>query len=175
MNGLVFSEGLQRPRSFDFNFNQGDNDMLNTVNSGDTIEYTNSGSAIASGAAVVFGNRIGIAEAAIAATSGTGALKMKGRYTLTKLTADDVHAGDSLFWDNGNSRLTLTGTGNTFAGYAAAAAGTSATTVDVILAPPGPKQLPLQAASTASTTGGIVADFNTFLVLLQTNGWMKNA
>ena len=56
-----------------------------------------------------------------------------GVWTLPKLTSDDVTAGAKLYWDNTNKRLTLTSSGNTLVGAATAAAGTSATTVSVLL------------------------------------------
>ena len=52
---------------------------------------------------------------------------------MPKLTSDDVTAGAKLYWDNTNKRLTLTSSGNTLVGAAIAAAGTSATTVSVLL------------------------------------------
>lgn len=51
----------------------------------------------------------------------------------TKLTADDVTAGSTLYFDAGNNRLTLTASTHKKAGVALAAAGTSATTCKLIL------------------------------------------
>jgi predicted RecA/RadA family phage recombinase len=44
-----------------------------------------------------------------------------------------VTQGAALYWDNTNSRLTTTASGNTYAGYAFAAAGNGVTTVNIKL------------------------------------------
>lgn len=99
------------------------------VMSGDVIDYP-AGSAVASGAVVLFGVRIGVALAAIAA-GASGALAVKGIFTIAKLSTDVVAIGALLYWDNGNSRLTTTSAGNTLAGYATKAAGNGVTTVEI--------------------------------------------
>jgi len=101
--------------------------MKNFVQIGDVLDYT-PGSAVASGAVVVMGVRIGIAVADIAANA-TGAVRVKGVVELAKLGTDTPAQGALLYWDAANSRLTTTASGNTLAGYAAKAAGNGATTV----------------------------------------------
>lgn len=44
-------------------------------------------------------------------------------------TTDDVAQGDALYWDNGNSELTLTAAGNLLVGAAVEASGTSSSVV----------------------------------------------
>lgn len=90
------------------------------------------GSAVASGAVVLMGATIGVALAAIAANA-TGSVAVKGVYTLPKLSTDVVAQGALLYWDNTNSRLTTTASGNTLAGRAAIAAGSGVATVDIDL------------------------------------------
>ena len=101
--------------------------MKNFVQEGHVLDYT-PGAAVASGAIVVIGARLGIAVADIAA-GATGALRVKGVVELAKLAADTPAQGALLYWDAANSRLTTTASGNTLAGYAAKAAGAGATTV----------------------------------------------
>lgn len=103
----------------------------NFILSGDVLDYTNGGStAIASGAPVLIGKRLGIALVDIPA-SATGSVRMRGVFTVAKLSTDNVAQGDLLYWDATNSRLTKTSTDNTLAGYAAAAAGAAVTTVAI--------------------------------------------
>lgn len=99
------------------------------VMSGDVIDYV-AGSAVTSGQVLLIGTRIGVALAAIA-SGATGAVRMLGIFTIAKLSTDVVAAGALLYWDNANSRLTVTSAGNTLAGYATAAAGNGVTTVEI--------------------------------------------
>ena len=99
------------------------------VMSGDVIDYP-AGSAVAVGAVVLIGVRIGVALAAIAAGT-SGVLAVKGIFTIAKLSTDVVAVGAALYWDNANSRLTTTASGNTLAGYATKAAGSGVTTVEI--------------------------------------------
>lgn len=99
------------------------------VMSGEVIDYV-AGSAISSGQVLLIGVRIGVALAAIA-SGATGAVRMLGIFTIAKLSTDVVAVGVALYWDNTNSRLTTTASGNTLAGYAAAAAGSGVTTVEI--------------------------------------------
>lgn len=101
--------------------------MKNFVQIGDVLDYT-PGTAVASGAVVVMGVRVGIAVADIAANA-TGAVRVKGVVELAKLSTDTQAQGALLYWDSTNSRLTTTASGNTLAGYAAKAAGNGTTTV----------------------------------------------
>lgn len=105
------------------------------VNKGDRILYSNTGSAIVAGdvVAVVSGNSgiIGVAQVAIAATSGTGQVEVTGRYTIPK-TAGEAYTQGQLVYHNGTA-ITSGSTGNTRAGRAAVAAASADTTVDVLL------------------------------------------
>jgi predicted RecA/RadA family phage recombinase len=101
------------------------------VMSGEVIDYV-AGGTITSGQVVLVVNRIGVALAAIA-NGATGAVRVKGIFTIAKLSTDVVAQGDLLYWDAGNSRLTLTASTHKVAGYAAAAAGSGVTTVEINL------------------------------------------
>lgn len=99
------------------------------VMSGTVIDYVAS-SPVTSGQVLLIGTRIGVALAAIA-SGATGAVQVLGIFTIAKLSTDVVAAGALLYWDNTNSRLTTTASGNTLAGYATAAAGNGVTTVEI--------------------------------------------
>lgn len=103
------------------------------VQAGKVLDYTNAGSAtIASGDAVLIGTKLGVALTAIPA-GATGAVQICGVFTLPKLGTDNMAQGASVYWDADDKRLTTTATDNTLAGVAAAAAGASTTSVNVLL------------------------------------------
>ena len=99
------------------------------VMSGDVIDYT-AASAVSSGQILLVGARIGVALTSIA-VGATGAVRMQGIFTIAKLSTDAMTQGALLYWDNTNSRLTTTSTGNTLAGFCATAAGAGTTTVEI--------------------------------------------
>lgn len=109
--------------------------MINQVNSGEVVMYSNSGSAISAGDIVVMGKICGIAINDIPATTGVGAVAIKGCFRLTKKTASDVIAqGTVLVYDSGVEAASAASTLDAvIVGHAAAAAGTASTTVDAIL------------------------------------------
>ncbi len=103
----------------------------NYLQDGDVLTFT-APYDVASGAGMRVGSIFAVALAA--ASNGANVQAQRtGVWTLPKLQADDVTAGAKLYWDNTNKRLTLTSSGNTLVGAATAAAGTSATTVSVLL------------------------------------------
>lgn len=97
--------------------------MLNYYKSGDQIDYTNAGTAISAGAVVLIGGKVGVAVNAIAATTGVGPVQVRGIVKVTKVGSQAWTQGLRVYWDAGNSYFTSTGSGNTFAGYAALAVG----------------------------------------------------
>lgn len=99
------------------------------VQPGEVIDYT-AGANIASGQVVLMGARIGVALKAIA-NGETGPMQVTGVFNIAKLSTDNMAQGALLYWDNTNSRLTTTASGNTLAGFAAAAAGVSTTSVNI--------------------------------------------
>lgn len=101
------------------------------VQAGDVLDYT-PGSAVANGRMVVIGARVGIALAQIPANT-TGPLAVRSVFNYAKLSTDNIAQGALVYYDNANDRLTTTASGNTLAGYAAAAAGAGTTTVNVAL------------------------------------------
>lgn len=99
------------------------------VQPGEVIDYT-AGANIASGQVVLMGARIGVALKAIA-NGETGPMQVTGVFNIAKLSTDNMAQGALLYWDNTNSRLTTTASGNTLAGFVAAAAAASTTSVNI--------------------------------------------
>jgi predicted RecA/RadA family phage recombinase len=132
--------------------------MQNFVQPGEKITYSNSGSAIAAGDVVIIGSLAGVAMGDIAATTGEGEVLLEGVVSLTKTTPLAIAQGDELFWSTGTSKVTKTATDKPL-GTAHAAAGSSATSVDVKLYGRG-NGIPVAGTVAALTdnSGGATAD-----------------
>lgn len=96
---------------------------------GDQITLAAPSGGVVSGTPYLIGNLFGVALQTAAATEDF-ILQTEGVFTLTKVTANDVSAGDVLYWDDSGKKLTTTAASNYKVGAATADAGTSATTVD---------------------------------------------
>lgn len=81
---------------------------------------------------VKVGQIIGMAIAA-AASGAQVEVAVVGVFEFPCLSTDVIAAGDLLYWDATNKRLTKTASGNTLVGYAVAASGSGVSTVDVKL------------------------------------------
>ena len=114
--------------------------MDNYVDNGTTINYTNAGSAIASGDVVVMKHTIGIALVDIA-TGATGAVKVAGKVTVPKVTAAVFVVGEKLIWDASAGKFddsaATPATGDITGACVAAVAGTSSDTTAVVILTPG--------------------------------------
>jgi Uncharacterized conserved protein len=97
---------------------------------GETLDYTPT-AAVANGAVVRLGTRIGIAGSDIAANA-SGQIHVAGVFEMAKATGA-ITMGAAVYYDATNDAITTTATSNTPAGYAAEAATESATTVLVKL------------------------------------------
>lgn len=104
-----------------------------------TIDFT-AVTAITAGDVVVTNGHVRIAKRDIPANT-LGALAVEGLYDVVK-DSSNISDGNAVYWDADGSPVggvalsgaaTTTSSGNTFMGYAVAAAGTSATTVRVSL------------------------------------------
>lgn len=105
----------------------------NYLHEGCTLKLTNgSGAAIASGEPIFVGGIKGVALADIA-NNATGPVHTEGVFTLTKKASLAISEGDSLFWDVDPGEITKTAADGVFIGVAAAAAGSSDATVNVLL------------------------------------------
>ena len=113
------------------------------LNDGDTIQWTNdSGSAVASDDVVVIGGNgdavLGVALVDLATTE-TGSVKVSGTWTLPKVSAAVILAGESLVWDSSvsefddNAATPASGDVSGAAAWAVEGAGNGATTVKVKL------------------------------------------
>lgn len=71
----------------------------NYVQEGVTIDYTNAGSAILSGAVVVIGSLIGIALTDIA-NGETGSVMLKGVFDVPKVDAAVIAVGEEVLYDS---------------------------------------------------------------------------
>ena len=108
------------------------------VQEGDVLDYANGGSAISSGDIVAISEMIGVAETDIAANE-TGAVAIKGVFSVTKVGSQAWSVGDKIFWDKTNTQFTKTASSDAdvLAGYAVEAVGSGAgeTTGKVLLIP----------------------------------------
>jgi predicted RecA/RadA family phage recombinase len=112
------------------------------VQAGENIDYTPV-SAVAAGQVVVQGSMIGVAKTPIAA-GALGALAVKGVFDVVKANEQQA-LGAALYWDAdgdpyggtaGTGCATTTAGGNTFIGFAQAAAGATDETVRVLWSGP---------------------------------------
>jgi len=101
----------------------------NYIQEGDVLDHIAAAN-IASGDVVLMGKRIGVAVADIA-SGQSGSVAVEGVFALPKVVANAPAQGALLYWDANASLLTTTATGNTLAGYAAAAAVNGDATVNI--------------------------------------------
>ena len=109
----------------------------NITQTGQIVNYTNAGSAIASGDIVLIGNLLGVALTDIAASTGVGAVQISGCVVkdVAKEAASTLVVGQgALYWQAAEAiSETSTSATLTYNAFAAETAGTAATTVDIIL------------------------------------------
>jgi len=100
------------------------------------VDYT-PGSAVTAGDVVVQSKLLGVATADISANA-KGALAIRGVFRFPKNTGsgNSFAAGAKVYWNTSSDKATSTNT-DAYAGLAIAAASTSASTVDVLLAQEG--------------------------------------
>jgi predicted RecA/RadA family phage recombinase len=110
---------------------------LTFISRGSKYPYVNTGSAIASGDVVVLNSgstgKVGVAQGAIAATTGTGTLDVGGVQSLAKKSGEAFTDMQLLYWNTSSKYLTGTASGSTLAGRAWGTASSSATTANVLL------------------------------------------
>lgn len=144
--------------------------MTNYKQPGKSMEYTNAGSAIASGAIVPLVDRCGVAVADIAASTGKGTLMLEGIFELPKDGDEAFSQGDELYHDASDGTVTKTAAGNTPCGIAVKAELSAAVTAQVKLQPH-----PKRAAHVADASAGSAAEINALRDALIAAGLMKNA
>lgn len=104
--------------------------MATYVHDGMTIDHTPSG-AVAAGDVVVVGSIVGVAPRAIAANA-LGAIQIEGVFDIAK-DGNEITAGAAVYYDESESEIVTTASGNVFCGHAIAAAAAGAATVRVKL------------------------------------------
>lgn len=144
--------------------------MKNLIQKGEIMEYANAGSAILSGGVVVLGNRIAIANEAIAASTGSGSVQLEGVFSLPSITSGAFVQGEELFWDAGNTRLTNIGTGSIPAGTCFEAKASSTATAKVLLEP-----VVKRVEHLADASAGSAAEINALRDALILAGIMKSS
>lgn len=105
--------------------------MKTFVQSGDVIAATAPHAVLAGGGAKI-GSIFGIAQSD-AASGAAVQLATRGVFTVAKEAPLVIAAGDKLWWDDTNKRLTKTASTNLLVGVAAEAAVSAATTVTAFL------------------------------------------
>lgn len=112
--------------------------MDNFVGHGSTVEWTNTGSAVTSGAVVTVGELLGIAAVDIA-NGATGTVAIEGVFEVACNSADVISQGQTLTWDASASEFVDTNTpatgDNVGGAVAVTAAGSGVTSVLVKLLP----------------------------------------
>ena len=110
----------------------------NYVQAGDTIDWANgSGSAVSSGDVVAMGQTLGVALVDIA-NGASGAVAIKGVFTVAKVSAAVIAQGESLTWDSSvaafddNAATAATGDITGAAAMAAESAGNAVTMINVL-------------------------------------------
>lgn len=104
--------------------------MARFIQEGDSIDYT-PGAAVSSGAVVIIGDVVGIANHDIAAST-LGSIRVEGIVGLPTASATVFAAGAKVYVNTG-TLLATTATGDKFAGYAAKACANGETEVIVKL------------------------------------------
>lgn len=103
----------------------------NYIQPGEVLDHVVA-SARTSGVPFLLGARLGV-PITDGAVGETIAVKVKGVFNLPKVTANVVAQGAVLYWDDTAKKLTTTVGTNVIAGYAAAAATSTDTTVDIAI------------------------------------------
>ena len=100
------------------------------IQRGEALDYTNSGTAtIAAGTVISIGARVGVAGCDIE-PGAVGSLHVMGVFKVAKTGAAAIDMGADVYFD-GTGITGTSGTGTVKAGYAAAAAEASDTTIEV--------------------------------------------
>ena len=98
---------------------------------GETLDYTAS-KKLEAGDVVGLGSRIGVAAEPVSAGQ-VGHVHVVGVFAMTKGNTEEIKQGAAVYYDAAAEAITTTADGNTPAGYAAADAATTATSVLVKL------------------------------------------
>lgn len=146
--------------------------MQNYICEGERIQVTAPSGGITSGNVVLVGAKVTVAITS-AIEGKIAVCQTEGVFELPKATGA-ITKGDALYFDESENELTKTSTGNALAGYAFTSALSGDTTVQISLCCGVASVAGTVAASTASTTGGVVADLNLVIAALKAAGIMAS-
>lgn len=149
--------------------------MKNYLCSGERINVTIPSGGLTGGDLYLLGSKVVVVVDGGIETDVVSAAT-EGVFTVPKETGA-ITIGQKLYLKAGAKTVTTVATDNAFAGYAYAAAGSSDATAQLLVVdnPASTIVIPVQAASTASTVAGAVADLNTLIASLKTAGLMASA
>lgn len=102
----------------------------------EVMKFTASGSSYSVGDAVVIGTRVGILAVDVA-DGESGAAAIGGQWSVPAASPEAWAQGARVYLNAGTGDFTTTSGGNTFAGVAALAKASAATTGEVLLQPSG--------------------------------------
>jgi len=105
--------------------------MKNFIQDGKSLPVALSGTVV-SGAVAKIGSLVGVYSQS-GDNGDSVEVSFEGVYEVAKEAPLVISQGDRLYWDAGASKMTKTSAGNTFAGFAAAAALSAATVVEIKL------------------------------------------
>jgi len=98
---------------------------------GEALDYPNTTeNTIEAGEVVVIGSRVGVIAGDIA-PGALGAVHVEGVFEFPLTTGTAIAQGADVYWDATNKKITNSSSGNTAAGYAAAAAKATDETITV--------------------------------------------
>lgn len=118
--------------------------MKNYIQMGAALAFV-AGANIVSGQGVLAGGFFGIATGDVA-SGATGTIQVEGVFSIAKATGVTFAANDRVYWDDTAKKVTTVSSGNRLIGVATAAAGSSATALDVKLTPDARPVLTAEAA-----------------------------
>lgn len=134
----------------------------NPVATGDLLQFTAPSGGVVAGALTLVGLLLVIPVTSAAEGEIANAYTKGHCEGLPKATGESFAQGDLLYWDESESKLTKTTTGNTFAGIAVSTEGSGSTTCDMILTPNiRPATADEAAAALAAAVAGAVTDTGT--------------
>lgn len=122
--------------------------MRNYRNDGRRISYQNEGSLIRSGSVVVIGQRVGIADVDIPSNEA-GEVLLEGTYEIAADDSEVFGQGAPVYWDESESKLVLSPSGNIPAGITADAKAETAALCNLRLQP-----IPGELGDIESVTAG---------------------
>lgn len=134
----------------------------NPIATGDLLQFTAPSGGVTVGIPILVGLLLCIPVTSAAEGEIVNAYTKGHCVDLPKATGESFAQGDLLYWDDSETKLTKTATGNSFAGIAVSTEGSGATTCDMLLTPNVRPATATEAASAlAAAVAGAVTDTGT--------------